>query len=54
MTAVPCTKCLEARRKLLAARTAREAAAALAEAIRINAGKVVQVEQQKDSGHAQS
>lgn len=37
-----CTSCMEARNKLLAARNAREAAEALALAIRINAEKAKQ------------
>lgn len=56
---MPCTSCLEARRKLLAARSAREAAAAVAEAVRINAGKATEivrqaVEQAKEGGDGRS
>jgi hypothetical protein len=47
---MPCTSCLEARRKLLAARTAREAAQAVAEAVRINAGKAKEIMTGKDVG----
>lgn len=37
---MPCSKCLEARKKLLEARSAQQAAKVLAEAARINAGKI--------------
>jgi hypothetical protein len=51
---MPCTSCLEARRKLLAARTAREAAAALAAAVRINLEKAAGTAAPKEADSGQS